>query len=148
MIQNLLVVCVGNICRSPMAEGLFASALQQSVQAGMKIESAGIGAPVGRPADPIALELMAEKGIDISGHRARQLDFDLVYNCDLLLVMESWHKDEILRFFPAAQGKVHLLCEEDKSDIIDPYRGSRKTFEGSLNNIEKGVSNCLARLEK
>lgn len=68
MIKTVLVVCVGNICRSPMAEGLLKRALPEA-----NVASAGLGALVGQPADPYAVALMSGLGLDISGHRARQL---------------------------------------------------------------------------
>ena len=70
MIRHVLVVCVGNICRSPMAEALLRRELRG--QEGFTVDSAGLGALVGHPASEYSVELMAEIGEDISGHRARE----------------------------------------------------------------------------
>ena len=93
MIRHILVVCVGNICRSPMAEQLLKSALKG--QEGITVESAGLGALVGHPADDYALELMEEMGEDIRAHRAMQIYPDMVHAADLVLVMEFSHQRAI-----------------------------------------------------
>lgn len=90
MIKTILVVCIGNICRSPMAQAL----LRQSLP-GVSVISAGIGALSGYPADPSAVEVMAHHGIDISEHRAQQLTGSLVSRADLILVMDGAQKQEI-----------------------------------------------------
>lgn len=84
------MVCVGNICRSPMAEALVAHRL--AGMPGVATASAGISALVGRPADGLAQELMAARGLDLSGHRARQLTPELATSFDLILVMEDGHR--------------------------------------------------------
>src|SRR5262249_45286096 len=109
MIRNVLVVCIGNICRSPMAEGLLRQALPN-----VRITSAGLGAMAGRPADPISTELMAEAGLDISRHRAQQLTGVQASQADLILVMESEHKLEVQRRYPVASGKVFRLGESGR----------------------------------
>ena len=84
MIRHILVVCVGNICRSPMAEALLRDALRE--QQDITVESAGLGALVDHPASEHAVTLMRERGLDISGHRARQITPDMVHAADLVLV--------------------------------------------------------------
>ena len=109
MIRHILVVCVGNICRSPMAEALLKHALRG--QDGFTVESAGLGALVGHPASEYSQELMLEMGLDISEHRARQIHPDMVREADLVLVMEAGHKRAIDDADPTARGKVHRLGE-------------------------------------
>jgi len=87
MINQILVVCIGNICRSPMAEGLLKRDLPK-----IKVSSAGLDALVGYGADPIAVEIMAEQGIDIQSHRARMLTDNLVRQSELILVMDNAQK--------------------------------------------------------
>ena len=137
MIRNILVVCVGNICRSPMAEALLKSALRG--QDGITVESAGLGALVGHAADNYALELMEEAGVDISAHRARQIHPDMVSAADLVLVMEAGHKRAIDDADPTARGKVHRLGEWQDKDIDDPYRQPKEAFADALEDIKKGV---------
>src|SRR5690606_19571912 len=106
MIQSILVVCIGNICRSPMAEGLLKQRLPEK-----HIYSAGLGALVGHPADPLAIELMQQQGVDISDHRAQQINAQLVNQADLVLVMDLEQKRHVEKHYPASRGKVFRLGE-------------------------------------
>jgi protein-tyrosine phosphatase len=103
------------------------------------VESAGIMALVGRPADPIAVELLAERGIDISGHRARKLTPEMIATADLVLVMEAAQQQEIERLSKAARGRVHRLGRFGSYDVEDPYRLPRAAFERALRQIERGL---------
>jgi protein-tyrosine phosphatase len=134
--DRVLVVCVGNICRSPMAEALLQSRIASR---GVLVESAGIGALVGHPADPIAVELMKERGLDISPHRARQLAADDGTLFDLILAMEDGHVRAIERLAPESRGRVQLLGRFGRFEIPDPYRKPRGEFERALALIERGV---------
>ena len=107
MLDRVLIVCVGNICRSPMAEGLLRARIRH--RPGFQVSSAGVGALVGHPADPLAVELMAARGIDITGHRARQVTQEMLAAVDLVLVMEKGHQDEVHRMSPQSRGKVHRI---------------------------------------
>lgn len=121
-----------------MAEAVLAHRLQSRGQR-VKVESAGIGALVGRPADPIAQALMAERGLDLSGHRARQLTPELVRAFDLVLVMESDHQRAVEAMVPSARGRVHRIGRWGNFDVPDPYRKDRRAFEHALALIERGV---------
>jgi len=142
--QNILVVCIGNICRSPMAEAL----LRARAPAGVTVHSAGIGALSGSAADPIACALMVERGIDISAHRGRQIDADMIRNADLILVMEHGHQKHLQAIAPASHGKVQLLGRWTEHEIADPYRQPRARFETVLSLIEQGVESWAAKLWK
>jgi protein-tyrosine phosphatase len=146
LFNNILVVCVGNICRSPMGEALLKKALAESNKNECYVSSAGLGALVGHPPDAIACQLMLEKGIDISDYRARQLNTEMIRKADLILVMESAHKSAIEEKEPSAKGKVFRLGEWGKFDIIDPYKKELSVFVQSLNCIEQGVSDWLKKL--
>ena len=145
MIRHILVVCVGNICRSPMAEALLRVALQE--QAEITVASAGLGALVDWPADQQAEDLMAERGLDIRAHRARQLTPELIKGADLILVMESGHKKAIEAGDITARGKVARIGEWQDKDIDDPYRRPRAAFEAALADIEAGVAAWVERLQ-
>lgn len=144
MIRHILVVCVGNICRSPMAEALLRRALRG--QDGITVESAGLGALVGHPASEHSVDLMAELGEDITSHRARQIHPDMVRAADLVLVMEAGHKRAIDDADPAARGKVYRLGEWQDRDIDDPYRQPRAAYEEALEGIEAGVASWAERI--
>ena len=137
MIRHILVVCVGNICRSPMAEALLKRELRE--QDGITVESAGLGALVGYPASEFSIELMDELGVDITAHRARQIHPDMVNAADLVLVMEAGHKRAIDDADPTARGKVHRLGEWQDKDIDDPYRQPKAAFADALEDIREGV---------
>jgi protein-tyrosine phosphatase len=138
LFTRILMVCVGNICRSPMAEALLRQRLAaRGVQA--TVESAGIAALVGHPADPMAQELMRERGLDITGHRARQLTLPLLKAFEVALVMEAGQQREVESMLPAARGRVHPLGRWGGFDVPDPYRRDRAAFERALALIERGV---------
>lgn len=139
------MVCVGNICRSPMAEALLKRALRG--QDGITVESAGLGALAGHPASGYALELMDEMGEDIREHRARQIHPDMVGAADLVLVMEAGHKRAIDDADPTARGKVHRLGEWQDKDIDDPYRQPKAAFADALADIEIGVASWAEKIK-
>ncbi len=142
MIDSVLMVCVGNICRSPMAEGLMRRSLP-----GSAVSSAGLGALVGMPADPLAVELMRERDADISAHRARQIQERLISESGLVLVMELAHQRFLEAQYPVARGKIFRLCENIKADVADPYRRGRDDFEEALRLIAHGVDSWSARIK-
>ena len=145
MIRHILVVCVGNICRSPMAEALLTSALRGQDE--LTVESAGLGALVGHPASDYSVELMDEMGEDITGHRARQIHPDMVQAADLVLVMEASHKKAIDDADPTARGKVHRLGEWQDKDIKDPYRQPKEAFADALEDIKTGVASWTEKIK-
>ena len=144
MFNSILVVCVGNICRSPMAEALLRDALSE--QRDIVVESAGLGALVDHPASEHAVTLMAERGLDIGHHRARQITPEMIQSAELVLVMESGHKRVIDANEPTARGKVHRLGEWQDKDIRDPYRQPREVFEAALADIDDGVAEWARRI--
>lgn len=144
MFNSILVVCVGNICRSPMAEALLGDRLAQ--RQGLKVASAGVGALVGHGADVTAQALMLERGVDISMHKARQLDGELLSGYDLVLVMEKRHIEAVHRIAPSSKGKVHLLGKWSDFEISDPYKQPRHEFEVALELIERGVDEWVGKI--
>ena len=141
--KSVLVVCIGNICRSPMGEALIAAALPQ-----LEVASAGVGALVGQPADPIARQLMAERGLDIEAHRARQLTNLMCQQADLILVMDEEQRLQINQRYPLTRGKLFRLGEVARVDIPDPYRLGRPAFEQALRLIDAGASAWVERIRK
>lgn len=144
MINSVLVVCVGNICRSPTGERLFKRALPDK-----RVASAGLGALAGYPADRMAAEVAAEHGLSLDGHQAQQLTARLCREYDLILVMEKNHVEQVNRIDPAARGKTMLLGHWlNQQEIADPYRKSREAFEGVYGLLENATQkwvNVLSR---
>jgi len=145
MLNRILVVCIGNICRSPMAESLLAQRLSGR-KPDIWVGSAGLAALVGRPADPIAQTLMQERGLAITNHRARQIMRHDILSSDLILAMDSEQQRLIESSVPVARGKVHRLGKWGDFDIPDPYGEPRPAFEWSLSLIEEGIKGWESRL--
>ena len=103
------------------------------------VASAGLAAAVGRPADPLAVALLAERGLDLSAHRARQLTPDMVAGAELVIVMEEAQQHELERLSPAARGRVHRIGRFGAFDVGDPFRKPREAFERALRAIERGL---------
>lgn len=145
MFDSILVVCVGNICRSPMGEYLLKHHTAEA-GASIAVSSAGLGALVGKGADPYAVEVMAEHGLDITPHRARQLDSELVRGHELVLVMEHWQQREVERLYPYSRGRVHLLGKWSDTEIADPYRKPKESFIEAYEKIEKACQEWTLKL--
>lgn len=146
MFSNILMVCVGNICRSPTAEYLLRKKLEEKNSA-IQVTSAGLGALIDKPADSTATELAASIGVNLAPHRARQLTTKMVHNSDLVLVMEQRHIKSVEKMVPSAMGKVHLLGRWNSNiEIPDPYRKGQPAFEHALSLIQLTVNEWAARI--
>ncbi len=123
-IKKVLFVCTGNVCRSPMAEGIFRKMLEERGLADVvEVDSAGTWALEGRPPTPLAVKAVADMGVDISGHRARTVTVDDLRDADLVLVMEEAHRQSLFYLAPEHLHKVYLLSEMvgRHEGIADPY---------------------------
>lgn len=141
--ERILVVCVGNICRSPLGERLLKAALPDR----FTVTSAGIGALVNHPADQDASEVAAARGVSLEGHSARQFTRALGQDADLILVMEPGHKSEIGRMVPEVSGKVMLFDQwTGAKGIADPYRKSRPFHEEVNTQVTKAAAAWAKKL--
>jgi protein-tyrosine phosphatase len=141
VINKILFVCIGNICRSPMAEGMF-----QQTMPGKAVFSAGLCAMEGDSADSFALQLMREIGVDISAHRAKNLAGWMVSEADLIVTMDLDQKRYIEHRYAAAAGKVVRLGEAGRFDIPDPYQQGPVVFRHAYNLIAEGVDSLVERI--
>ena len=141
--KRILTLCVGNICRSPLAQALLARELP-----GHTIWSAGLGALVGQGADPFSVEVAAAHGLDITAHRAQQVTSFLCQQTELILVMEQLHKSQLEQQFPVVRGKVFTLGQFGQFEIADPYRQPRDAFDTAYAAIAQGVADWAPRIRK
>ncbi|SAK39270.1 protein tyrosine phosphatase [Caballeronia fortuita] len=142
MIASVLVVCEGNICRSPMGAELLRQRLPSA-----HVGSAGIGALVGHPADPHAQDVMRSNGFDISTHRAAQLGAANCREAELILVMQASQKRHLEERYPSARGRIFQLGHFSKFEVPDPYRKGRTHFERCFELVDKGVADWVERIE-
>lgn len=147
LFQSVLVVCVGNICRSPVGERLLASRLSER-GADIEVASAGIGALVGHAADEVATSVAAEHGISLDGHVAQQFSRDLGSRYALILVMEPGHRREIVNSAPDLSGRVMLFDHwKGGKGIADPYRRSRLFHEEVFAQIDAAATAWVDKLK-
>jgi len=124
MINSVLIVCVGNICRSPVGERILAKSCPS-----LRIESAGVGALKGHAADKTMSEIAAQNGVSLDGHIARQFTADLAADFDLILALEKRHMRTIAEMAPAVSGKTMLFGQWiGNQEIVDPYRKSSEFY--------------------
>ncbi|MEC9367855.1 MAG: low molecular weight protein-tyrosine-phosphatase [Pseudomonadota bacterium] len=149
--QRLLFVCLGNICRSPMAEGVFRSIAAEAGIGGLQVDSAGTGDwHVGNPPDARATRAARARGVDISGQRARQVSVDDFDSFDIILAMDSANMAHLRALVPHGSHKVRLFLEfapeSGESDVPDPYSGGADGFERALDLIEAASRGLCAEL--
>ena len=138
-IQNILVVCVGNICRSPMAEYFLKQQYPQ-----LHIESAGISGLTGHAADQKATLCMQRLGIDMSAHIAKKLNANLIKKADLILVMSQNQQKHIEQTWPFSKGKTFRLGHWQGKNVPDPYQHEQAVFDDTCQLIQ----NCISDWKK
>ena len=146
---TILVVCTGNICRSPMAAALLRARLEEDQERqDWRVVSVGTWASEGRPASAYAIEEMSERGIDIRTHRSRSVDAGLMEEADLVLVMTRNHAEALSVAFPEHAQKVHLLSEMSGQayDVSDPYGGTRLEYAYIAQELEQLIDEGYERI--
>lgn len=142
--MNILFVCTGNTCRSPMAAALF-NKIAMERKLDVRIESAGIFANDGDPATTEAVVAMKKYNVDLLGHHAQSINTELVEKSDLILTMTAAHK---LVMEQSAAGKVFTLCEyaDIDGDIPDPFGGDIAEYEECAAKLCAALEKCADRL--
>ena len=149
--HRILFVCAGNICRSPLAEGIFRYLADDAGRAGeFEIDSAGTGGwHQGERPDRRSIAVAAAHGIDISVQRARRIEPSDFSRFDLILAMDQDNLKNLRKTAPAdALGKLHLfnaLALGSNKDIPDPYYGNREDFEAVYTMLLAGCSALLPK---
>lgn len=151
---GVLMVCLGNICRSPMAEGVLRARLQEAgLGERVRVDSAATGSShVGHPPDERAIACAARNGIDISAQRARALEiadfdqFDFILCADRTIL-----HDARIRKPRTAHSDVELLLEWSgvgKKDIPDPYYGSVRDFDKAFKLVDAAALGVVERIRQ
>lgn len=144
MTERVLIVCVGNICRSPMAEVVLR---QQLTDRKIVVESAGLAAMVGSPIDPLAESVLVAHGLSGKSHLARQIEGTLVKSADVVFTMDKRQRAALLALAPWARSKVVLLGKwQGDVEIPDPYRQQRPAFEQAYQMIDSAIRSWRERL--
>src|SRR5882672_1677679 len=150
--KTVLFVCTGNVCRSPMAEGILRRAVQG--RGDYRVFSAGLGAMEGQPPSHYAVQAVRELGIDISGQRSRMLTPELVHQADFIFGMTHSHIDTVILLYPQAAEKTFLLREFDETldffekDISDPIEDSYDVYLDCHDQIEQRIASIIQYLEQ
>jgi protein-tyrosine phosphatase len=140
--QNILCVCTGNICRSPLAQGLI-----KQVAPGLNVDSAGIAAVAGGRMPEEAAAIAAREGLPIQDHRGKQLTAEHAEAADVILVMEKEQLDWIGEQFPQVRGRIFRVTHwSDGEDVADPYRHDAAFFEQVYAHLTAGVRSWVVKL--
>lgn len=144
MFNSILVVCTGNICRSPIGERILKQLLPT-----MQVDSAGTAALVDHNADNSAIKIAKKHGISLEGHKGKQFTAKLARNYDLILAMEKIHINQIEKIAPEARGKTMLFGHWlENREIPDPYRKSDEAFASVFVLIQRSSQLWVEKLIK
>jgi protein-tyrosine phosphatase len=148
---NIVMVCTGNICRSPMAERLLIKMLPEDLRKKVSVKSAGTHALHGHQAAEPAVEVLGRMGVDLSDHRARQLSREIVDQTDLLLAMEHHHLQSIKSLRLWGRAKARLLGEFKSPDhppeIEDPYGQPIESYQACVDALKPCLQGVVAWLK-
>lgn len=151
---KVLFICMGNICRSPTAEGVFRHKVKNAdIEDQFVIDSAGTHAyHVGNPPDSRAQDAALKRGIDLSTQRARRVKTDDFSTFDYVIAMDESNKRDLLTICPAGyEDRIHLFldfADGNESEVPDPYYGQGRGFEIVLNLVENAANGLLEHIRK
>ncbi len=149
-----LLVCTGNTCRSPMAEMLMRLRLAEKLgcgideldERGVIVESAGIAAMSGGGASVESIEVMKQRGLDLTNHASQPLTERLVRNADIILTMTRGHRDAIAAQWPQFAGRTKMLCR-DQADVSDPIGGPSELYRSCADQIDTQIRQWVDDLD-
>ena len=150
--MNILFICTGNQCRSPIAEALMKKMVQGKNWKDMYITSAGLKTANARSAHPNAITVCKDAGLDLSQHRSQLLTEKIIEDSDIILPMDQNHITELQTRFPKSGKKVKLLtsfsAKYQNMDISDPLRGGKFGFISSMGIIRDSLEGLLRTLKR
>lgn len=141
--MNILFVCTGNTCRSPMAEVMMIELLKEKGIKGVEVSSAGTSVSFSSGASYNSIMTMAKKNIDLTSHTSRMLTDGMLSAADAVYTMTRSQAAMVKRMFPGFSGKVRPLAERD---ITDPFGGDLDEYQTCADEIYAGLLNILGGL--
>lgn len=151
---NVLFVCMGNICRSPIAQGVFEDLLRrEGLEDEVFVDSAGTGAwHIGEPPDARAQESASKRGLDLSSQRARRVTLEDCQRFDYVIAMDRDNYDSVSALCRQSEAEVRLFLEyapdTPQREVPDPYFGGPDGFEHVLDFVEEAAQGLLYDVRK
>lgn len=148
---NIMIVCTGNTCRSPMAERLLKEAIEKSGKdiRGYNVCSVGLSTMNGMKASDNSIKVLEEYGIDLSDHKSTVVTKELIEKSDLILTMTKSHKNFLIQSIPKYAQKVYTLKEFaglGEGDISDPFGGDVDVYRKAFNEIKESVNRIVEKI--
>ncbi len=146
--RAILVVCKGNICRSPLAEAYLKHQMEKHGLP-INIYSAGLETSLGKPAHPLAQVVGTQGGLSLSKHATQPLHKEQVERADMILVMEWQQRNRLVKLYPQAKGKVFLLrqfYDQSVLEVADPYSGTLDDFQVCFSMIKQACDVLIRRM--
>lgn len=146
--MNILFVCTGNTCRSPMAEAYFKNLCEKAGVDNFVVSSAGTCTYDGLPVSENSIKAVASEGIDLSGYKSSAISHDLIMEADHIIVMSINHKLQLSQYYPESLPKISLLLEfvGKDCDVADPYGGNQDTYDKCFAEMKPALENLFLDL--
>ena len=150
---NILFACSGNVCRSPLAEGILKKMIPHKLRNNINVQSAGVSTLNGMRPSAFAAEVAKNNGVNISSHRSKQITEKMISESDLIFVMSKDHLEYFKNSFIKYMDKVYALKkfsnpDNNNIDIKDPIGGDLGSYEKIFHEIKHEIERILPKLVK